>query len=219
MNENNVLPATLPLQEPGFRKRYIAFKFRIGNITSGKPVLDENSRLAYLEVNGKEVVRINLIANIVDKFVQEGEKKYGTITLDDATGQIRAKFFGDELDNVTELNQGDTVLVVGLLRYWNNEIYVTPEIIKKKEPSFLLVRKLEIELEQPKLLNKEKIAELKDKILQMIKLGEENGGVDIDKIILELKEPPEVINSEIKKLLEDGVAYEPRPGKLRYLGP
>jgi len=29
---------------------------------------------------------------------------------------------------------------------------------------------------------------------------------------------PNEINSEIKKLLEDGIAYEPRPGKLRYLG-
>ena len=52
----------------------------------------------------------------------------------------------------------------------------------------------------------------------MVKEAEKDGGVDIDKLILELKEHPEVINQEIKKLLEDGTAYEPRPGKLRYLG-
>ena len=82
----------------------------------------------------------------------------------------------------------------------------------------MLVRKLESELEQPKEMDKSKVAELKDKIVEMIRKEENNGGVDVDKVIMELKEPPEVINSEIKKLLEDGVVYEPRPGKLRYLG-
>ena len=27
-----------------------------------------------------------------------------------------------------------------------------------------------------------------------------------------------IINQEVKKLLEDGLAYEPRPGIVRYLG-
>ena len=198
-------------------KRYVAYKFRIGSILAGRPVFDAD-KLKHIEINGQEVARINLIANIVDKFVQDGEKKYGTVTLDDATGQIRAKFFGEDIERLGDLNQGDTVLVVGLLRMWNNEIYITPEIMRKKETAFLLVRKLELESEQPQSLNKEKIAELKDKILQMVKDAESTGGVEIDKIILELKEPPDVINNEIKRLLEDGIAYEPRPGKLRYLG-
>ena len=74
--------------------------------------------------------------------------------------------------------------------------------------------KLEAEADAPKTLAKEEIAELKDKVLEMVKGAEEGGGIDIDKIILELKEPPEIINSEIKKLLEDGVAYEPQRGAI-----
>lgn len=198
-------------------KRNVAYKFRIGRIQSGKPVFEED-RMKHVEMDGKQVVRINLIANIVDKFVQEGEKKFGSITLDDATGQIKVKFFGDDVDKIEKLNQGDTILVVGLLRSWNNEVYVTPEIIKKKDAKYLLIRKLESELDAPKILDKGQVAELRDKILSMVKDAEGNGGLDIDKIILELKDPPEAINQEIKKLLEDGVAYEPRPGKLRYLG-
>ena len=138
-------------------KRYVAYKFRIGSILAGRPVFDAD-KLKHIEINGQEVARINLIANIVDKFVQDGEKKYGTVTLDDATGQIRAKFFGEDIERLGDLNQGDTVLVVGLLRMWNNEIYITPEIMRKKETAFLLVRKLELEYEQPQSLNKEKIA-------------------------------------------------------------
>jgi len=198
-------------------KRRVAYKLRIGSIMGGRPNM-EGERLRNVDVNGLEVVRVNLIANIVDKFVQEGEKKFGSLTLDDATGQIKAKMFGEDVAKIEKFNQGDTVLIVGLIRAWNNEIYLTPEIMKKKDPAFLLVRKLEVEAEQPQSLPREQIAELKDKILKMVKDAEGDGGIDIDKIILELKEPPEAINNEIKRLLEDGVAYEPRPGKLRYLG-
>jgi len=198
-------------------KRRIAFKMRAGDILAGKPVIVEE-RLKHLDFNEKEIVRVNLIANIVDKYIQEGEKKFGSLTLDDGSGQVRLKYFGEDVVKLNDYNQGDTVLCVGLLRWWNNELYITPEILKKKEPAFLLVRKLECEADAPKVLGREEAAEMKDKILEMIKSAEEGGGIDVDKIIMELKEPPGVINSEIKKLLEDGVAYEPRPGKLRYLG-
>jgi len=198
-------------------KRNIAYKLKIGNILSGKPILEEE-RFRYLELNGKEIHRVNIIANIIDKYIQDGEKKFGSLTLDDASGQIKIKVFGDDIEKFTLLNQGDTLLIIGLLRYWNNEVYITPEIIKKKDPSFLLVRKLEVEAEQPKTQNKEELLELKDKIIEMVKKAEKDGGLDIEKLILELKEHPDTINQEIKKLLEDGVVYEPRPGKLRWLG-
>ncbi len=198
-------------------KRNTAYKMRVGMILKGKPHI-ENEKLRALEFNEKQIVRINLIANITDKYVQEGEKKFGSITLDDASGQIKAKVFGEDLEKLSSLQQGDTVIVIGLLRSWNNEIYITPEIIKKKDPSYLLLRKLEIEASIPKTMQKEQLLALKDKILDMTKTSEKEGGIDIEKIILELKEHPEIINQEIKKLLEDGVVYEPRPGRLRYLG-
>lgn len=198
-------------------KRNIAYKYRIGSILNGKPVL-EAEKLKHMEIDGKEVTRVNIIANIVDKFIQDGEKKFGSLTLDDATGQIKVKTFGEDIEKFSEFNQGDTVMLLGLLRSWNNEIYIIPEILKKKDPSFLLIRKLEIESEQPKVVDKETLTALKDKILQMVKEAESEGGIGIDKIIMESKENPEVINKEIKKLLEEGLVYEPRPGKLRYLG-
>lgn len=198
-------------------KRHIAYKFRIGSILEGTPQF-ENDRLKFLNINDKQVIRINLIANIIDKFIQDNEKKYGSITLDDATGQIKIKVFGEDLKKIENLNQGDTILVIGLIRSWKDEIYIIPEIIKKKDPSFLLIRKLEIESTQLNIPNKEKLFQLKDKIITLLKEGETNGGVEIENIILKLKENPDVINKEIKKLLEEGMAYEPRPGKLRYLG-
>jgi len=198
-------------------KRNTAYKLRIGAILSGKAVL-EAERFKHLELEGNNVIRVNIIANVIDKYIQDGEKKFGSITLDDATGQIKIKVFGEDIEKFSQLSQGDTILVVGMLRSWNNEIYVTPEIIRKKDPAYLLVRKLEIEADQPKTLDKTLLIALKDKMISLVKEAEKDNGIDIDKIILALKEPPEVINQEIKKLLEEGIVYEPRPGKLRYLG-
>jgi len=198
-------------------KRNVAYQFRVGQILGGEKVF-EGERMRSVRIHGKNVVRVNLIANVIDKYIQEGEKKYGNLTLDDATGQIRVKVFGDEIANLNEFSQGDTLVVIGLLRSWNDEIYLTPEIMRKVDPRYLLIRKLEVEMNAPKEVDREKVAQLKDKILTMVRDGEKDGGVDVDKIILELKESPDVINGEIKKLLEDGIVYEPRPGKLRYLG-
>ena len=198
-------------------KRNIAYKMKIGSLLSGKPFM-EADRLKSLEVEGKQIVRVNIIGNIVDKYIQEGEKKFGSLTLDDGTGQIKAKSFGDEVEKFNELNPGDTLVVIGLIRSWNNETYLAPEIIKKKDPSYLLLRKLEIESNLPKPISKDQVSAIKDKIINMVKEQESNGGVDIEKIILESKEHPDAINQEIKRLLEEGIVYEPRPGKLRWLG-
>ncbi|NJK78329.1 MAG: hypothetical protein HC944_06615 [Nanoarchaeota archaeon] len=125
------------------------------------------------------------MANVIEKYVQDDEKKFASVTLDDASGQIKAKAFGDDIQKFQNLEQGDTIGVIGLLRQWNQEIYILPEIMKKKDPAFLLVRKLELDSEKPKTLDPDKRLELKDKILDIIKREEEKGGADIEKMILD----------------------------------
>lgn len=198
-------------------KRHVAFKMRIGDLLAGKPLMD-GERFRALDMGDKHVIRVNVIANIIDKYIQEGEKKYAVLTLDDASGQLKVKMFGDDTAKIEGFSQGDTVMIIGLMRAWNNEVYVTPEIIKKKDPAFLLIRKLEIDQSRPKTLERSELVQLRDSILNAVKENEANGGVDIEKMILDLKAAPDVINLEIKKLLEEGMVYEPRPGKLRYLG-
>jgi len=132
------------------------------------------------------------------------------------------KVFGDDLQKFKDVAQGQTVLVIGLLRNFNNETYVSPEIIKEQDPKYLLIRKLELEKKRDnnsEPIVKEQVIAIKDRILDLIKKAEEEGGIEIDKIIMELREtPPVAINQEIKKLLEEGIIFEPRPGKIRYLG-
>jgi len=194
-------------EEP--RKRNIAYKLRIGDILKGKPIIEEG-RFKFLELGAKNVVRVNLLANVVDKFVNEGEKKYASITVDDASGQIRLKQFGEDIAMLKNVVQGDTLQVIGNVREYNSELYLMPEIVKKVDPKWLLVRKLEIQTQGD--------TSAIDLIKEKIKNAEADGGIDIDTLIMEIEASPDLINQEIKKLLEGGLVYEPRPGRLRYLG-
>ncbi len=198
------------------KKRNIAYKIRICDVLKGKPINDEGKFL-FLELGDRKIVRVNILANCVDKFIQEGERKYASLTVDDASGQIRLKFFGDDIEKMKDITQGDTLQIIGNIREWNSELYLIPEIIKKVDPRWLLVRKLEIQKsweETPQ----DKNSPLKDLILQKIKDAESDGGIDIDTIIMSIEASPNMINIEIKKILEEGLIYEPRPGRLRYLG-
>jgi RPA family protein len=198
------------------KKRNIAYKLRIGDLLKGKPIVQE-AKLLYIELGDKKIVRVNLIANVVDKFIMDGEKKYASLTVDDATGQMKLKSFGDDIEVLKELTQGDTLQIVGIVREYNSEIYLSPEIVKKVDPKWLLVRKLEIQSSKKDLPLKSD-ASLREIILDKIKKADAEGGVDIDSLILEMDFSPDIMNSEIKKLLEEGLIYEPRPGRLRYLG-
>lgn len=199
---------------PDQQKRNIAYKLRIGDIFQGKPVMN-GERFSFLELTGRKIIRVSIVANIIDKFQLE-EKNYLTFTLDDASGQIRIKIFGDDIKRFSQLSQGDTVMVIGMIRSFNNELYLAPEIIKTKDPRYLLIRKLELmEKSSPQ---KEEVFAMRDQLISMLKEADKNGGADIDSIIMNIKASPEAINQEIKKMLEQGLAYEPRPGKLRFLG-
>ncbi len=202
-------------------KRNIAYKFRIGDLLIGKPLINQD-RFSFLELGDKRIIRVNLIGNVIEKYENDGERKYSFITIDDGSGQIKIKTFGEDIEKFRNISQGQTILIIGVLRYFNNELYVSPEIVNETDLKYLLIRKLETE--KNKVLNSQpvqnqEIKAIKDKILDLIKNSESEGGIEREKILSDLREAsPEIINKEIQKFLEEGIVFEPRPGKVRWLG-
>ncbi len=200
------------------KKRETAYKLRIGDVLKATQIFEEsenlNKRLKFVELGNKKILRINIIANVIDKFEAE-DKRFASITLDDGSGQIKLRVFGEEIEKFKDLLQGNTVVVIGLLRSYNQELYIMPEIIRKLDPKYLLIRKLEI---QPLKENRHEIKSLRDEIIKMIKDSEVSEGVDKEQIIMTIKSEPKLISQEIQKLLEEGMIYEPKPGRVRYLG-
>jgi len=200
-------------------KRNVAYKLRIGDILFGKPLI-QNEKFLHLELDGKKISRVNVVANLIERFDSSGDKRYSFITLDDGSGQISVKAFGDDSDKLKDLEQGETILIIGLLRFFNNQVYILPEIVVKKDPKYLLVRKLEVEKvrsQNSKPLGREQEIDLKDKILDKIKNAE--NGLDVEEIKSFFRDvAPELIDKEIQRFLEEGTIFEPRPGNLKYLG-
>ena len=104
-------------------------------------------------------------------------------------------------DTETAKNLYEMLPIKSETNLWGSEIYF-------KTP-------LKMKLEEPK---KQEITAVKDKIIEMVKDAETEEGIDTEKLIMELHAQPEIINQEIRRLLEEGIIYEPRPGRLRYLG-
>jgi len=207
------------------KKRETAYKIKIGDLLRGNQIFEEtenlNKRLKFIELGLKQILRVNIIANVVDKYQSDGESRFASITLDDGSGQIRARVFGEEINKFEEVSQGDTLLVIGLVRSYNQEVYIMPEIIKKQDPRYLLVRKLEIDknsLNNDEIKPKNKSLILREEIINLIKESESNEGIDKEEIKIKIKADANSINSEIQKLLEEGIIYEPKPGRIRYLG-
>jgi hypothetical protein len=70
---------------------------------------------------------------------------FATITLDDGTGVIRSKLWGELSRKSAELHVGDLVLLIGRLRSFQNELSLNAEIVRRlDDPNWETVRLLEL---------------------------------------------------------------------------
>lgn len=124
------------------KKRLIAYKVRISEIVGGKWVPREGLNPNYLLTRtGKRLSRVRVLATVVAKFTSQ-DKKFASITLDDGTETIRAKAFGSFIfDNV---KIGDIMDLIGKLKQYNDELYISPEIVMQADANWELLRELEI---------------------------------------------------------------------------
>lgn len=222
-----------PEMETKFPQRRTAYKFWIKDITNATPISQEGIHL--FEIRGKEASRVNIIATVIDKQTNE-EKTFSTITLDDGTETIRIKTWREDIKKLEEINIGDPIIVIGKIRFQGNEFFIIPEIIKKQEPDWLLVRKKELEKECGKPEEKEQQIKSKEEIPQAIieeeVVGEttetarqrileliekETEGAQINQIIQRSGLKEEEAEKTIDELLKEGEIFQPRTGFLKVI--
>lgn len=135
-------------------QRQTAFKLQIADLLKGSMIFDAE-KLSAVDCNGRRVLRANIIGNIVDKY-SNPEKQYASLTLDDGSGQIRLKGFSDSFSILSQPQIGDTVCVIGVVRFFSNELYIMPEVIREVEPKWLAVRKLELGIKDKDTFSEQK---------------------------------------------------------------
>lgn len=209
-------------------KRRTAYKFWIKDIINAIPISQEGLNL--FEVRGREASRVNIIATIVDKQINE-EKTYATITLDDGTETIRVKTWREDIAKLENVNIGDPVIIIGKIRY-SNEIFITPEVVKKQEPEWLLVRKKELErlYGKPEEKQEKSKEETKQEVIEeiveeltetarqkILGLVEKADGIQISQLMQESGLKEEEAEKIIDELLKEGELFQPRTGFLKVI--
>lgn len=138
-------------------KRITAVKTGIGSLSGGQFVKQEGFEPSYIiDRNGQKLSRVRILATVVDKFVSE-DGKYASVTIDDGTGLIRSKSF-KAVAIFNNVSKGDIIDMIGRIRSYNDETYITPEIIHKPiDPNFIILRRAELAARQKELAERKKI--------------------------------------------------------------
>ncbi len=156
---------TITLHGTGFMavERQTARKVRIRDVVNGRWVKREGMEPSYaITFYGEKVSRLEVVGTVVSTFVSE-DGKFRTITIDDSTETIRLKAFkppeadiSDEsearrvekanraFDILGGIKVGDIIDVIGMLREYNDEIYIIPEMAKRITVADELLFRLEV---------------------------------------------------------------------------
>jgi RPA family protein len=187
--------------------RQTARKVIIGEILIGE-LITENEQLALILENDPEgkdkIYRINLIGIIISK------ERVGSLTnllIEDGSGKITLRYF-EENKKIDELVPGKAVLIIGRVRIFNEEKYISPEISKIISPEWFKLRNKEME----ERINSSKISEERrlSKKGDLIKNREnannllQPDGNEVEEIILEEEILPFQKISKIIKDLDQG---------------
>ncbi|MFH0977810.1 MAG: OB-fold nucleic acid binding domain-containing protein [Candidatus Woesearchaeota archaeon] len=188
-------------------QRQVAFKLRVADILNNPFIRNEGWQPNSIEVAGIEVSRVNLVATVLTR--PEKELNQLVFLLDDGTGQIPARFFGDS-PSISSLEIGDIVLVIARPREYNNQRYLVPEIVRKiSDPKWIELRNYEIKLPEQKPSDN-----MPAMILAAMRRLDKGDGVDYQALVSELGCSEETIDS----LLKQGELFQIRPGRLKLLG-
>ncbi len=125
--------------------RQVAHKVWVSQLTNGSFTHTQGEFVPnYIDVNGKQISRVNIIATVTDIYVNE-DSSYASVTVDDNSGVIRIKSFKEDTQILAPLKGGDNVMIVGRVRDYQGEIYLSPEIVKKQDNlNWEVARKFEL---------------------------------------------------------------------------
>ena len=207
-------------QTQEIQARQVAYKVPISMLLNNPYVEQSGWNPDFIQVNEKQVSRVNLIATVIDKQVTES---LATITLDDSTGSIKARAFNQDIRKVHDINIGDPVLIIGKPRKFNESLFLNMEIIKKLDPLWTKVRQFELNKEfdlSQKTPTTEtiSISNGSDKIISLIKDKDLGDGADINEIIASSELGEYNAKEIISELIKLGEIYEPKPNKVKILG-
>ena len=205
-----------------------ALKVTIQEILQGSIKQEDPNQPWYvLTLSGEKAYRASLMATVLNI---EKVGSIGNVVIDDGSGRIIVRFF-EETPLFFMLAIGKCFLIIGKARVYNEEKYISPEIMKEISPLWLRHRALELSLriahpknitepvEEEKIEGELAIVESalfpSQRILGLIKELDQGRGVLIEEIVHKstLKETEQLLQN----MLEKGEIFQIAPGRIKTL--
>ena len=214
--------------------RSTAYRIRIADIVNTQLIKQEGFNPSYIELGQNQVSRVNLISTVVGKYTSDDEN-YSALTLDDGTETIRVKGFGPEVLKLKNVNVGQIIRLVGKIKEYNDEKYLTCEVASTLDPNWIIVNELELgkpvpiekkvpvekpsenSIEQPITTDSGGEENLNIKILNLIKSEDKGDGAMMEIILSKSGLSDEAAKDVLSGLLKSGEIFEPKKGILKIL--
>ncbi len=205
--------------------RHTAQKVLVSDLIQGSFVNENEQNMNYLlTTTNQKIHRLNLMAIVVHK------EEIGTMTnfiVEDGSGKITIRLF-EQMKQ--EISIGSVIQIIGKLRVFNDEKYISPEILKTIDSKWITVRTKEL---KPHIIETKEVVEESPTEEETVELIEEDGilpSQKVAKIIKELDNGEGVLIEDviekssidqtekiIEKMLENGDIFQNQPGKVKVL--
>ncbi len=113
--------------------REIAYRVPIALLLNGEyEKSTEQYSPNYVKIGDMRISRAYIMGVVIDRYDNE-TNQYTGLTIDDGTGKILAKLFGEDVKFARGIQIGDLVRVIGKIRENERGRYLICEIVKKIE--------------------------------------------------------------------------------------
>lgn len=223
-------------------KRQPAYKVWLKDVINNELIRQQGEwEPNYVKVKDLQISRVNIIGTVVFSHINE-DNNFCSLTLDDGSSTIRIKAWRDDINMVNKFEIGDIVNVIGKIKEYNGEIYLSPEIVSRLEdPNWELLRKLELlsnygkpisvesdreYSEEDKLITKEIIIEDyhgsetqtdRQKIINLIENLTTDEGAETEAVLAKSPLDKDRTQKIIVNLIKEGEIYESKPGRVKIL--
>lgn len=194
-----------------------AYKVKVEDLIFGKYESSEESGSSLLTPWGVRVKKVRILGTVVGKYMKP-DGTYAALSVDDGSGVIRVKAWREDVEMFKNIQEGDTVDIMGRVRERDGEVYLTPNLIKKVEdPNLELLRELEILEERLRMLRMgvkpgAEPNHPKERILELIRGA--NRRMSAEEISKLVGIPTEEAERLLRELLAEGRIVESEVGKF-----
>ena len=179
-------------------------------------------------VGSLKVSRVNVVGVVVDRFENE-DRSYVNVVVDDSSGNLRLRCWGEDVKVLNNVNVGDCVLIVGKVKDYSGEVYVVAEAVRIVDKKWLECRKFELvkeygsggQLQAEGSIDSSKVRKVEGDprgiILELIEKYDNGDGAEYDAVVVKSGISEAEAEDVIKEMIREGEVFENRSGYLKVM--